>query len=121
MSEAAYWDWPVRVGNNQPRIFRVPEGDGWANLTGAVMHLSIVWDGGRIDMNSADDAAIILLTQADAAERGMVAVTLSLAQTRDLPTDPALLAKYEIERRIEGTQNTDFYGLVVAEESINDD
>lgn len=113
------FDWPVRVGNNLPRLFRVPEGTGWANLTGATMHLRIWWAGGEITMRSDEvvkidglQHGIWLEDQADTDWRGFFGVRLSLAQTHMLPTDLTPV-RYEIERRLEGEESTDFEGRIL--------
>lgn len=115
-----HFDWPVRAGNNLPRLFRVPEGEGgWADLTGARMRVWIKWPGGEIALDSATPEMIGGLLhgiwvedQSDPDWRGFFGVRLSLAQSRLLPAalEPA---RYEIERWIDGEQSTDFFGRVL--------
>lgn len=139
MSDPSYWDWPVWAGNNDPRLFRVPEGQGWADLTGSRLLCWIRWNGGEIILDSAAPATIDglqyglwLEDQTDALWRGIFGARLTLAQTRLLPADPAWRAssfacstaralplgmeraRYEIERRLEGEQTTLFTGQVIA-------
>lgn len=135
----SYWDWPVWVGNNQPRLFRVPEGTGWADLTGSRLLCWIRWSGGEILLDSASPVTIDglqyglwLEDQDDPLWRGFFGVRLTLEQTRQLPVDPAWQqstgvcssagalpssverARYEIEQRIEGEQTSLFVGQVIA-------
>jgi hypothetical protein len=137
--DPSYWDWPVWAGNNQPRLFRVPEGEGWADLTGSRLVGWIRWSGGEILLDSAAPVTIDglqyglwLEDQTDTLWRGFFGARLTLAQSRMLPAEPAWRepgracstsralpigierARYEIERRLEAEQSTLFAGQIIA-------
>ena len=141
MSDPSYWDWPVWAGNNDPRLFRVPEGRGWADLTGSRLIGWIRWSGGEILLDSAAPVTIDGLQyglwiedQTDPLWRGFFGARLTLEQTRMLPADPAWRtatgsncataralplgerARYEIERRFAGEQTSLFVGKINATE-----
>lgn len=78
------------------------------NVTGSTLVFRVVWPGGSFEKD---------LTLTNAA-LGEASLSLSVAETRGLPTGRN---RYEIERRAGADQTTLIYGEVVASEWANND
>ena len=115
MAQPLFVEWPVWVGNNDPVTLTLTDplaGGAPLDLTGLIFKFSIVWDGVAIRMTSGVDAGLVIEDQTDAATKGQLTVTLSLEQTRDLPTlKPARL---ELECWDGAEQTSLLYGEVPA-------
>lgn len=112
---AARHDLAMRRGNNPPVTWRFKGADGSAfDLTGSVMVLAIVWSGGSIEKFSDGDDGL-----AHDDDGGVLTFAPTLAETRLLPV--GRVARYEIERRIDGTQVTLVEGWVEVEDGLPGD
>jgi len=132
-----YFDWPVTVGDNDVRLFFVPEGDTSMDLTGSILRLTITWTGGEIVL--ASDATVIidglqygiwLEDQADPLTTGFFAVRLTVEQTQMLPSEPNWpgrdgtyslppeRARYEVQYEIGGAAAVILAGTVIATEWV---
>ncbi|RVT95265.1 hypothetical protein EOD42_16915 [Rhodovarius crocodyli] len=128
-----YFDWPVTVGDNDVRLFFVPEGDTSMDLTGSTLRLSITWSGGEIVLSSAspvviDDLqyGIWLEDQANPLTTGFFGVRLTVEQTDMLPNEPNWFgragtynppperARYEVQYEVDGASAVIVAGTVIA-------
>ncbi|MBS7792160.1 hypothetical protein KTR66_19330 [Roseococcus sp. SDR] len=117
---AAEWLWPVWVGANLPYTFTISDALGArVDLTGITLALRIEWPGGQISMQSGAGNGLVIENQADPVTRGQFTVTLSLEQSRALPT--ALRARYGIEHREGGLQFPIMVGEIAATQWVNSD
>lgn len=102
------------LGNNYPPIvwqFLVTENpDVLFDLAGSEFVLTVKWPGGTLSKDSALDAAFTV-------DLGSSTVTwaYTLAESRLLPR--GRLSSYELERRINGSQQTFIIGHVVVDGS----
>lgn len=120
-------DMMVWVGNNYPPTIieflgvDIPDdqesapGD-YIDLTGSDLYLTI----GRgtpylIEKNTLADADVLVVDESVA----QLQWTPTIAETRTLPL--GRLAKYEVERRIDGNQQTIAAGFVIVEGGLNSD
>ena len=84
------------------------------DLTGSEIVFWLAWTGGEIRRTSNDSGILI----ADPTS-GLISIPLSAADTRAIPTGTS--ARYEIERRYNGTETSLIWGVVDVGEGINDD
>lgn len=115
-----FFRWDVWAGNNNPRVFR------WVNSAGAgksladsVLVLTITWPGGALTLRSDEDGQPVIWDQDDPNEVGMYSVQFTLAQTRDFPLLVPMI--FEIERWLDGEQETLLRGEIVAQTGNNVD
>lgn len=103
-------------GNTARFEFAFKDAEGApVDLTGSEMVFRAAWGGGgTLRLTSAGGGILF----ASAAE-GRIVINLTVAQTRLIPTGS--IARYELERRIDGTQTTLIWGAIEAGEGVNDD
>ncbi len=120
MSTPPFWRWPVWAGNNAPRVFRDVDSTGAGRtLAGAVIVLTITWEGGSLTLRSDQDPEVVLFDQDNPAEVGMWSVAFTLEQTRDFPLAAAL--SYEMEAWLDGVQRTLLQGEIIVSTRNNVD
>lgn len=117
MAQPPTYDFPVWKGNTTPiRVRFKLEDETPIDLTGSTVVFRAAWgSSGAIRLVSGTDSEVDLT---EAAE-GEVTITLSASHTREIPK--GRIARYEIERRIDGVQTTLVYGFLNATEWVNDD
>lgn len=107
---------PVWKGNTLtlPLRFRT-SATTFLDLTGSELVFRASWPGGTPIRYATPSAAFTI----NDAVGGRATLTLSVADTRSIPQGD--VARYEIERRIDGRQETLMFGTLNASEWVNDD
>lgn len=113
MTSTGYADWEIWVQDTDPSTFTFLNDDGTrADLTSTTIRLSIENDEDAFILVTGVDAEIVKEDQTDPDTRGMVVVTLSMAQRALLLVDG--VNRYQIQR-IDGDLKRAFpYGEIVA-------
>lgn len=117
MAQPPTYDFPVWKGNTTDLLVRFRLIDETpVDLSASTIVFRAAWgSAGEIRLVSGTDVAVDM----SAAAEGTIKVTLSAAQTRDLPK--GRIAKYELERREAGVQTTLLYGYLDVTQWVNDD
>lgn len=106
----------LRRGNSFERLFRFKDGAGQlVDLTGSEIVFVAETATSTIRKTTADGSL-----QMPSPTSGELTLKLTPAETR-LFAVGRLRSRYEIERRIDGSEETLVSGCVVVEEGINDD
>lgn len=104
----------ARQGNTLPIVLRFTQANGDPyDLTGSEFVLRVAFPGGAYVKTSEDgDITIDTVT-------ATITATLSVAETRAMPVGS--FAKYEVERRYNGQQETMLDGTITVREGVNTD
>lgn len=113
-----YAAWEIWVQDTDPSTFTFLNDDGTrTDLTDTDVRLSIQHDGDAFVLVTGVDAEIVKLDQADPDTRGIVRVSLSLAQRARLSLDGA--NKYQIQRVDDDLRRSRPYGEIIALRWVN--
>lgn len=106
----------IRRGNSFERVFRFKDSDGDPiNLTGSVIVFSVT-SGSAVIRKSTADGGLLMPTPSN----GQITLKLTPSETRQFAVGK-LRNRYEIERRIDGSETTLVSGCIVVSQGVNDD